>query len=228
MPTLYDLEPAFQDRLRPMVGRMARKGVTPNQVTLAALALSLATGAAMTLWPFAVLWLVPLLLLAHMGLDAIDGMLAREHGMTSRTGAVPNEIGDMLADAALYLPLTRSPGRGPDRGEDPLVPLEAAHDRGGILILFPEGSRGEPERPTAFKTGIAHLVRRRPEVPVVPVCLHGLGKALPKGEALLVPVICDVLVGEPFVWTGERATFMAELEARMQALAAEGRFPVWD
>jgi CDP-diacylglycerol--glycerol-3-phosphate 3-phosphatidyltransferase len=40
-----------------------------------------------------------------MALNAVDGMLAREHNQQSRLGAILNELGDVLADAALYLPL---------------------------------------------------------------------------------------------------------------------------
>ena len=111
---------------------------------------------------------------------------------------------------------------------DPLAGAVACLDRGDVVILFPEGSRGEPEKLSGFKTGIAHLARRRPAVPVVPVFLHGLGKVLPKGEVVLVPFFCDVFVGEPFGWTGERGAFMADLDGRMHDLAAEGRFPAWE
>ena len=64
-----------------------------------------------------------------------------------------------------------------------------------IVIVFPEGSRGEPERLDRFRAGLFHLARANPEAELVPVFLHGLGKALPKGEALLVPFFCDVFVG---------------------------------
>ena len=111
---------------------------------------------------------------------------------------------------------------------DPLAPCDEALARGEILILFPEGSRGEPERLAAFKSGIAHLAKRHPELPVVPVFLHGFGKVLPRGERLLVPFFCDVFVGEALTWSGERRGFMAELEATMAALAAEGDFPAWE
>jgi 1-acyl-sn-glycerol-3-phosphate acyltransferase len=118
--------------------------------------------------------------------------------------------------------------RKPKPGGDALALPDAALARGDILILFPEGSRGEPERLQALKTGVAHLAKRRPAVPVTPVFLHGLGKALPKDAVLLVPFFVDVFVGEPVAWTGERAEFMARLERAMRELAAECRAPAWD
>ena len=110
----------------------------------------------------------------------------------------------------------------------PLAPIDEAIERGEIVILFPEGSRGEPEQLCEFKTGIAHLAERHPTVPIYPVYLHGLGKALPKGEALLVPFFCDVFIGEPLNWCGDRRLFMASLSERMSSLAAEGNFPAWN
>lgn len=112
-------------------------------------------------------------------------------------------------------------------GEDPLAGASAALSRGDILILFPEGSRGEPEQLSQFKSGVAHLAKRHPEVPALPVFLHGLGKALPRGEALLVPFFCDVFVGEGIQWHGDKQAFMAELDTRIHALAEEGKFTPW-
>jgi 1-acyl-sn-glycerol-3-phosphate acyltransferase len=123
------------------------------------------------------------------------------------------------------LPLQREVARG---AEDPLAPVDAALAAGRVLLFFPEGTRGEPERLSTFRNGIARLARRHPEVPVTPVFLHGLGKALPKGEALLVPFFCDVFVGEPLAWTGDRAAYMRQLDAAMHALAAEGQLPPWE
>ena len=122
------------------------------------------------------------------------------------------------------LPLSRKPRRG----EDPLAGCLDALDNGDILLLFPEGSRGEPEQMSHFRTGLVHLLERHPATAVVPVFMHGLGKALPKGEALLVPFFCDVFIGETLHWNGDRASFMARLEQAIQQLAREGRFARWD
>jgi CDP-diacylglycerol--glycerol-3-phosphate 3-phosphatidyltransferase len=112
MATIYDLKPAFQRLLRPITNALARAGVTPNQVTVAALVLSAVVGLLLCLYPREAwaLALVPVALFLRMALNAIDGMLAREHGMQSRLGAVLNELGDVAADAALYLPFALVPG----------------------------------------------------------------------------------------------------------------------
>lgn len=105
--TIYALKTRFQDLLRPLVGRLAKAGVTANQVTVAACLMSLATGALIAwraddAWPFL---LLPLVLLVRMALNAADGMLAREFGHKSRLGAYLNELCDVISDAALYAPL---------------------------------------------------------------------------------------------------------------------------
>lgn len=106
MPSVYDLKPKFQSLLRPVVDAMARAGVTANQVTIAAMLLSFAAGAAMYLFrERRVLLLLPVVLFVRMALNAIDGMLAREHNQKTSLGAFLNELGDLFSDAALYLPL---------------------------------------------------------------------------------------------------------------------------
>lgn len=112
MPSIYDLKPRFQALLRPLNASLVGMGVTANMVTLAALVCSLLLGAALALYPEnrLPLLLLPIWLFLRMALNAIDGMLAREHAMQSRLGAVLNEMGDVLSDAALYLPLALVPG----------------------------------------------------------------------------------------------------------------------
>jgi len=123
------------------------------------------------------------------------------------------------------IPVKRGSGKD---GGNPLLLAEQALDRGEILVLFPEGSRGELEALARFKKGIGHLAKARPRVPVIPVFMHGLGKALPKGSALLVPFNCTVSVGEPLYGKESYDAFVAELEAAMTALAAQERRPAWE
>lgn len=118
--------------------------------------------------------------------------------------------------------------RKKEGNQDPLAACREALARGEILIFFPEGTRGEPERLASFKKGISYLVEGHPAVPVYPIFLHGLGKALPKGEAVLVPFFCDVFVGEPLTWSGDREGYMADLDARMHDLSQEGHFSPWE
>jgi CDP-diacylglycerol--glycerol-3-phosphate 3-phosphatidyltransferase len=106
MPSIYDLKSRFQNLLRPLLKSLVRGGVTANQVTLSAMLGSIAYG--LWLWldssrPLAWL-LLPLFLFLRMALNAIDGMLAREFGQQSRLGGILNEVGDVVSDAALYLP----------------------------------------------------------------------------------------------------------------------------
>jgi CDP-diacylglycerol--glycerol-3-phosphate 3-phosphatidyltransferase len=115
IPTIYDLKPAFQSLLRPACRALVGAGVTANQVTLAAAALSAAAGACVAARPAArwPLLLLPAALFVRMALNALDGMMAREHAMKTRLGAILNEIGDVVSDAALYLPLAAVPGLRP-------------------------------------------------------------------------------------------------------------------
>jgi CDP-diacylglycerol--glycerol-3-phosphate 3-phosphatidyltransferase len=113
--TLYAIKPRFQALLRPLAGRLAAAGLTANQVTLAAAAGSVAVGAfvfarAEDRWPFL---LIPLWMLLRMALNAIDGMLAREHGQKSALGGYLNELADVVADAALFLPFAAIAPFGP-------------------------------------------------------------------------------------------------------------------
>ena len=115
MLSIYQLKPRFQNLLRPGVQRLFDRGVTANQVTLAAGIVSLLLGVLLAVfishvWLFA---LIPLWMLLRMALNAVDGMLAREFGQQSKLGAYLNELCDVIADSALYLPFALLPGVSP-------------------------------------------------------------------------------------------------------------------
>ena len=104
--SIYALKPRFQQLLRPAVRALHRRGISANQVTLAACVVSLLLGLLLCAladsprW----FWLLPLWFFLRMALNAVDGMLAREFGQQSALGGYLNEITDVAADAALYLP----------------------------------------------------------------------------------------------------------------------------
>ena len=105
----------IQKLLRPTARRVAALGVTANQVTLTTIVVSLATGAvalafAGSRWP---LLLIPAALLVRLVCNHVDGLIAREYGTATRLGGVLNDLSDIVADAALYLPLAVAPGIDP-------------------------------------------------------------------------------------------------------------------
>jgi len=87
---------------------------------------------------------------------------------------------------------------------NPLDGIHAALGKGEIVLMYPEGSRGEPEQMVPFKMGVAKLSEQYPDLPVFPVCLQGLGKSLPKGEAIFVPFFCDLAIGESLTWNSTK------------------------
>lgn len=171
MPSIYQIKPRFQALLRPLVRWLASEGVTANQVTLAAAVMSVAAGAALAYWAaLRPIWLLlPVVLFLRMALNAIDGMLAREHGQKSPLGAVLNELCDVISDAALYLPFALVRGwesiiiefAPPVPGVDPIVVivavlLAALSEMAGVVAIQIgaerryDGPMGKSDRALAF------------------------------------------------------------------------------
>src|SRR2546425_11598407 len=107
MPSVYDFKPKFQTLLRPAMNALARAGLTPNAITVTAILGSVVAGAVVSQSAArpALLLLLPMWLFLRMALNAIDGMMARELGMSTQLGAVLNELGDAVSHLGLYLPL---------------------------------------------------------------------------------------------------------------------------
>lgn len=163
MPTIYDLKPAFQRLLAPIAATLGRAGVTPNHVTIAALALSGVAGFAIVFWPEShwPLLALPAVLFVRMALNALDGMMARTLRLTSRLGAVLNELGDVISDAILYTPLALVPGLRPSLIVT-IVLLAVMSEMTGVVSVQIGGSRrydgpmGKSDR--AFVFGALGLV----------------------------------------------------------------------
>lgn len=115
MPTVYALKPGFQKLLRPWARHLVANGVTANEVTLVAGALS--TGTGVLLWSIATprgwFLIVPAVLFTRMALNALDGIMAREFHQQTMLGAYLNELMDVVSDAFLLLPFARVPGIDP-------------------------------------------------------------------------------------------------------------------
>jgi len=175
--SIYDLKPKFQNLLRPLVIKLEQRGVTANQVTLTACAISVILGLILTAlsghhWLFI---LIPIWLFVRMALNAIDGMLAREFNQKSRLGGYLNEITDVVSDAALYLPFAFiSPFDGLQIGL--IIWLSALTEFCGVLGQVQgktrryDGPLGKSDR--AFLFGVLGLVYVF--VPTLPDFLYGL------------------------------------------------------
>lgn len=185
MLSLYDIKPRFQNLLRPLVRRLAVAGVTANAVTLLAMALSVALGLALTAGglPRAAFLLLPGWLFLRMALNAIDGMLAREHGQRSVLGAYLNELTDVVSDAALYLPFAFVAPFDPG-WVGAVIWLAAVSEMAGALGPMVgasrryEGPMGKSDR--AFVFGALGLA-------------VGLGAALPAWLGWIMPVLAALI-----------------------------------
>ena len=131
-----------------------------------------------------------------------------------------------VARHVLRTVLVARDGRGPEAALEPVL---AALECGDILIFFPEGSRGEPETMAPFKRAIAHHATCRPDVPIIPAYIRGMGKTLPKGELLFVPFSCEVVVGEAMDLQHVPTEAIPErLRARVEELSRQTALSGWD
>ncbi len=103
--------------------------------------------------------------------------------------------------------------------DETLAEMGAAYS----LILFPEGTRGSAEEPARFKSGLYHLAKARPEIELVPVYLENLGRILPKGEFLPVPLLATATFGRALHLGADetREAFLERTRAAVVALRQE-------
>jgi len=108
---------------------------------------------------------------------------------------------------------------------NPLRRMREAIEAGDSLIIFPEGTRGSGEHVEAFRSGVAHLIEKVPGVLVIPAYLVNMGRSLPKGEFIPVPFFCEIRIGAPRVFSGNRQEITRALEAAVRELAPETTQP---
>lgn len=159
IPSIYQLKPAFQRLLTPLLDWCLARRISANVLTAGGLALSLLAGALVVLtggaWP--VLLLYPLLLLVRMALNALDGLVARRTGTSTHAGMVFNEMADIGGDLAMYPPLALAVGFA---AASPALTVAVATgvlaELGGIARQFGGGRRsyagpmGKSDRAFAF------------------------------------------------------------------------------
>jgi len=102
---------------------------------------------------------------------------------------------------------------------DPINKMINALDQGYSLIIFPEGTRGEPEIQQALKPGIAYVLSQRPAIKYVPAYMKGMGKAMPKDDSLIVPFNSYLTYGQPTLIESENiAEIVLQIEKSINQL----------
>lgn len=114
--------------------------------------------------------------------------------------------------------IDRRPGRS---GPNPVEQMGEALAAGESLILFPEGTRNMSDGLLPFKSGLHHLARAHPEAELIPVWIENLGRVMPKGSLIPVPLLCTLSFGPPLAaLEGEsREAFLTRARSALLDLA---------
>jgi len=96
---------------------------------------------------------------------------------------------------------------------DPIYKMVKALDEGYSLLLFPEGTRGEPEIQQPLKPGVSYVLMQRPQVKYVPAYMKGMGKAMPKDDNLIVPFTSSLVYGQAtLIQSNDSAEILKQIE----------------
>ena len=92
---------------------------------------------------------------------------------------------------------------------------------GDSLIIFPEGTRNQGDALLPFKSGIYHLAKAHPEAELVPVWIENLGRVMPKGTFVPVPLLCTLTFGQAVSLAPDEAKndFLDRARAALLSLA---------
>lgn len=104
---------------------------------------------------------------------------------------------------------------------NPVEQMSTALSAGDSLIIFPEGTRNLEDGLLPFKSGIYHLAKANPDIELMPVWMENLGRVLPKGTLIPVPLLCTVRFGRPLqlVPQEEKNDFLARARNALLELA---------
>ncbi|HIS89335.1 TPA: 1-acyl-sn-glycerol-3-phosphate acyltransferase [Candidatus Avigastranaerophilus faecigallinarum] len=106
------------------------------------------------------------------------------------------------------IPIKRKVVRLPKR--EIFKEINTALENNEIIILYPEGTRGEDNKLNDFKTGIAHIAAMNPNVPIIPLYINGPDKILPKIDAILVPFISDIYIADSIYYDNSATKIFTE------------------
>lgn len=111
------------------------------------------------------------------------------------------------------IPVSRKGG-----DSNPLALCEQALREGKTVILFPEGTRGEPGVLSPLKSGVWYLSQAVPEVPIIPIWLHGTEQSMAKGSIIPLPLFIDVTIGDALHFNADKKVSMSMLKEQLLAL----------
>lgn len=111
------------------------------------------------------------------------------------------------------IPISRKGG-----DSNPLALCEQALREGKTVILFPEGTRGEPGVLSPLKSGVWYLSQAVPEASIIPIWLRGTDQSMAKGSVIPLPLFIDVTIGDALHFNHDKQLSMSMLKEQLQAL----------